>query len=201
MWPGNKAKGLLPHTGPGPGAHLYCSCSQRSATIVSRRLMKDSLLLSLFACAAKRVHLFSVSANFFCSLTYSCRRSIKCFSNLATSSARETKNQVYHSRCKADSIHSSLILQPGWLPKGLQLTLEHGVELHGSTYTQICFISKYIQYYTIHSWLNPKIWRNQGHGGLQITRRFSTVLEPRCSQPLELFKGQLQSRDIPTISY
>lgn len=75
-----------------PGAHLYCSCSQRPATIASKRLMKDSLLLSLFACAAKSVHLFSVSASFFCSLTYSCRRSIKCFSNLATSSARQTKN-------------------------------------------------------------------------------------------------------------
>lgn len=51
------------------------------------RLMKVSLALSWLAWAARRLHLLSVSASFFCSFTYSWRRSIRCFSSLATSSA------------------------------------------------------------------------------------------------------------------
>lgn len=49
--------------------------------------MKVSLALSWLASAARRLHLLSVSTSFFCSFTYSWRRSIRCFSSLATSSA------------------------------------------------------------------------------------------------------------------
>lgn len=52
--------------------------------------MKVSLALSWLVSTASRLHLLSVSTSFFCSFTYSWRSSIRCFSSLATSSARHT---------------------------------------------------------------------------------------------------------------
>ena len=50
----------------------------------------------------------------------------------------------------------------------LQLTLEqHGFELHGFTYTWIFFSKYLLLYYTICTWLNPRMHSHE-YGGLTV---------------------------------